>query len=214
MNPPRRSLDPDRTITVVSGLPRSGTSMMMQMLSAAGLPIATDDRRIADDDNPKGYYELEAVKTLREDASFLAEATGRVVKIVAPLLPFLSTAYDYRIVFMERDLAEVLASQSIMLGRRQGIGSHTPDDGPLTKAFAHQLERVKLWLADRDNVATCFVSHRRAITSPTATALAVAAFLEETGAFETLHAGSAARALAATRMCEAIDPALHRQRRA
>jgi hypothetical protein len=109
-----RHLDPARMITIVSGLPRSGTSMMMQMLEAAGLEIASDALRAADADNPRGYYELEAVKRIRDDDSFLGECVGRVVKIVAPLLPSLPEEYDYRIVFMERDLAEVLASQREM----------------------------------------------------------------------------------------------------
>ena len=83
MSAGRAGLDPARTITIVSGLPRAGTSMMMQMLEAAGFEIATDGRRVADQDNPKGYYELDAVRRLREDASCLDEAVGRAVKIIA-----------------------------------------------------------------------------------------------------------------------------------
>ena len=129
---PRKSeavsrLEPDRLITVVSGLPRSGTSMMMQMLVAAGLEAASDARRIQDDDNPHGYFELEAVKRIRQDASFLGGVVGKALKVVAPLLPSLPNKFDYAVVFLERDLSEVLASQSAMLSR--GAKKEAATDG-------------------------------------------------------------------------------------
>jgi len=98
----RTTVESRGTIGIVSGLPRSGTSMIMQMLDAAGLPVLTDGLRPPDSDNPRGYYEFEPVKALKTDASFLEAAVGRVVKVVAPLLPSLPPAYDYRIVFVER----------------------------------------------------------------------------------------------------------------
>ncbi len=107
--------DPAECIIVVAGLPRSGTSLLMQMLAATRLPVLTDGKREADNDNPKGYFELEAATRLRQDRDWLKEAKGKVVKIVAQLLPFLPKEHAYRVVFMERDLNEVLKSQQVML---------------------------------------------------------------------------------------------------
>ena len=206
-------LDPNRTITIVSGMPRSGTSMMMQMLEAAGLEVATDSRRIADSDNPNGYYELDAVKRLREDSSFLKSVVGRVVKVVAPLIPFLPPEYDYRVISMERDLDEVLASQRVMLDRRGNSEVRQSEDEALARAYRHQLEKVNLWLAGQGNVRTCFVSYRLALTSPMEISATVFTFLDETGAFGAMINRSEARELAPTRMAAVIDPHLHRQRR-
>ena len=114
-------LENAKWITVVSGLPRSGTSMMMRMLSAGGMPILADDTRPADEDNPFGYYELEAAKGLRNDRRWLQDAVGKAVKVVHLLLPELPKDHAYRVVMMRRDLGEVLASQRAMLqhhGRR------------------------------------------------------------------------------------------------
>jgi hypothetical protein len=106
-------------VVVVSGLPRSGTSMMMSMLEAGGLPLLKDDVRTADTDNPKGYFEFERVKKLREgDVDWLPEAQGRAVKIISYLLLHLPATYDYRVIFMQRDLDEVMASQRKMLTHR------------------------------------------------------------------------------------------------
>jgi hypothetical protein len=206
-----RVLDPNRTITIVSGLPRSGTSMMMQMLEAAGLEVATDGHRIADSDNPNGYYELEAVKRLREDSSFLKSIVGQVVKVVSPLIPFLPPEYDYRVISMERDLDEIMASQRVMLDRQVNRDVRQSDDEALARAYRRQREKVNLWLADQANVRTCFVSHRQALTSPRKTGMAVATFLDETGAFQGITNESTVRELAATRMAAVIDPRLHQE---
>ncbi len=204
-------LDPNRTITIVSGLPRSGTSMMMQMLDAAGLEVATDGRRIADSDNPKGYFELDTVKRLREDSSFLQAVVGQAVKVVSPLVPFLPPEYDYRIISMERDLAEVLTSQRVMLDRRGHSDLRQSDEEEIAGAYRHQLEKVNLWMAGQPNVRTCFVSHRKALNSPAETSLAVSVFLDETGAFAATTNGSKARELAATRMAAVVDPHLYHE---
>ena len=206
-----RALDPTRTITVVSGLPRSGTSMLMQMLEAAGLEVATDGRRVADSDNPNGYYELDAVKRLREDSSFLKSVVGQVVKIVSPLIPFLPPEYDYRVISMERDLNDVMASQRVMLDRQVNSDVRQPDDEALARAYRRQLEKVNLWLAGQPNVRTCFVSHKQAVTSPGETSVAVASFLDETGAFRGMANESKCRELAATRMAAVIDPHLYHE---
>jgi hypothetical protein len=210
---PASPLDPGRTITVVSGMPRSGTSMMMQMLEAAGFPIATDGQRFADVDNPKGYYELEVAKRLPKDASFLRAIVGQVVKVVAPLLRFLPPAYDYRVIFMERDLDEVLASQREMLDRHDGGDVRRADDEALARAFARQLREVSLWLAEQENIRTCFVSHRLAVDSPAEISESVAEFLERTGAFKLPLGTSNARELAPARMAGVVDASLYRRRR-
>ena len=113
------SFQPGSFVTLVSGLPRSGTSMMMQMLHAGGIPAVTDNIRLADKDNERGYYELEAVKRTKDDASWLRDAPGKAVKVIYLLLYDLPTDYTYRVIFMNRNLDEVLASQRAMLERRR-----------------------------------------------------------------------------------------------
>ena len=109
----------DKPIVVVSGLPRSGTSMMMKMLEVGGIPPVTDNHRMADDDNPKGYYEFERVKKLdKGDTEWLADAPGKVVKVIAALLTYLPPTYNYKVIFMRRLMPEILASQRQMLVRR------------------------------------------------------------------------------------------------
>ena len=106
-------------ITVVSGLPRSGTSMMMRMLEAGGMPVMTDNIRTADDDNPRGYYEVERVKKLKDgDVAWVKEARGKAVKVISYLLEFLPSDQQYFVLFMRRNMQEVLASQQQMLIRR------------------------------------------------------------------------------------------------
>lgn len=207
---PQRALDPDRTITVVSGLPRSGTSMMMQMLEAAGLEIASDAKRVADADNPRGYYEYEAVKGIRTAGGFLTGIRGRAIKIVAPLLPFLPDDHDYRVIFMERDLDEILASQRKMLSRLAGRPGTAGEQDPaaeaaLKGAFARQLRQVKIWLGQHENVHTCFVAHERALADPGATAARVAEFLRTTGP-------ASGPAPSPDAMAGIVDPMLYRQR--
>ncbi len=104
-------------ITIVSGLPRSGTSMMMKMLAAGGMEIFTDHRRAPDADNPKGYFECDRVKDLAADASWLEAARGRAIKIVSHLLPHVPDELACEIIFMRRDPREILASQNTMLAR-------------------------------------------------------------------------------------------------
>ena len=108
----------DAEIIIVSGLPRSGTSLMMQMLASGGLKTVTDNVRTADTDNPRGYYELEKVKKIKDDASWLPETRGKAFKMVSQLLFDLPPNERYRIIFMERDLDEILVSQEAMLQRR------------------------------------------------------------------------------------------------
>ena len=106
-------------IIVVTGLPRSGTSLMMQILAKSNLPILSDGKRESDINNPEGYYELEAVKGIVRDNSFLNEAKGKVVKIVAPLPTFMNKNLKYKVVFMRRDMDQILRSQEKMLEKDQ-----------------------------------------------------------------------------------------------
>ena len=102
------SISRSQPVIIVSGLPRSGTSLMMQMLKAGGLEILSDDNRQADSDNPKGYLEYEPVKALRRDNTWLQMAQGKAVKIISSLLPYLHRDLSYQIIFMKRPLAEVI----------------------------------------------------------------------------------------------------------
>ena len=151
-------------ITVVSGLPRSGTSMMMQMLHAGGLACLTDELREADISNPKGYFEFEKVKSLRTDNSWLSEAKGKVIKIISHLLSCLPLQLDYKVVFMERDLGEVLASQRKML-ENQGRSEEKMSDERLGQIFAQQLRQVKQMLVDRQ-ISTIFLDYKCVLEDP------------------------------------------------
>ena len=162
-------------ITVVSGLPRSGTSMMMQMLHAGGHPCLTDALREADADNPRGYFEYEKVKQLRTDRSWLPEAEGKAVKIIAQLLSALPSELDYRIIFMRRELGEVIASQNRMLDR-QGRGGGDLSDERLCEIFDQQLHQIEELLANR-NIPTLYVAHKAVLEEPTTIAQEVKDFL-------------------------------------
>jgi hypothetical protein len=136
---------------IVSGLPRSGTSMMMQMLAAGGLPVLSDGIRTADRDNPRGYYELEAVKQTRHDASWVVGSEGKAVKLVHALLSDLPTDRPYRVVLMRRRMETVLKSQAAMLERLGQEGANLPPER-LAAIYEQQLDRVK----DYMNGQSCF----------------------------------------------------------
>jgi hypothetical protein len=163
-------------ITIVSGLPRSGTSMMMKVLEAAGMEIFTDNLRTADEDNPKGYYELEDVKALKDgDYSWIKDAPGKVVKVISSLLEYLPSDYKYRIVFMSREIAEILASQKQMLIRR-GENSDG-DDKQMAEMFQEHLKRVRVWLANQPNMDVLYVDYNTLMGDPDPEIKAVAEFL-------------------------------------
>ncbi|MHC4985254.1 MAG: sulfotransferase family protein [Planctomycetota bacterium] len=167
----------DRTfVTIVSGLPRSGTSMMMQMLVAGGLEAMTDQVRQADDDNPKGYFEFEPVKKTKDDPSWLGTAGGKVVKMIYRLLYDLPTDREYRVVFMRRDIEEILASQAIMLERRGQDGAKlTPEQ--LAKAFQGEVDKFDAWIGGQDAFSILNVNYKQAVSDPMAAAEKVNAFL-------------------------------------
>jgi hypothetical protein len=139
------------TIVVVSGLPRSGTSMMMKMLEAGGIPPLTDKQRTADADNPQGYYEFERVKQLdKGDSDWLPQAKGKAVKVISALLKHLPATYGYKVIFMERHMPEILASQHKMLVRRQEEADKV-DDAQMAALFQKHVSEIKEWLPAQPN---------------------------------------------------------------
>jgi hypothetical protein len=184
-------------IVVVSGLPRSGTSLMMQLLHAGGIPALTDHLRTPDPDNPRGYYEFERVKKVKDDAAWLPDARGKVVKMVSQLLFDLPPTERYRVVFMERDLDEVLDSQENML-RRLGRPAAPRDE--MTRAFGLHLTRLHKWLAEQPNFVVLRVGYADVVSHPAEAVGRVNEFLG--GVLD----AAAARA--------AVDPSLYRNKKA
>ncbi|MGD8453770.1 MAG: sulfotransferase family protein [Phycisphaerae bacterium] len=185
-------------VTIVSGLPRSGTSMMMRMLAAGGIPPLTDNLRVADEDNPRGYYEFEPVKKTKEDASWLATAGGKVVKMVYRLLYDLPAGHEYRVVFMRRKLEEVLASQNVMLDRQ---GKATGDLPPekLHGLFNAELEKADQWIRQQPHFKLLYADYNETLSNPAPTVEALNNFLD--GNLDTAA------------MLKTVEPQLYRQRK-
>ncbi len=189
----------DEPIIIVSGLPRSGTSMLMRMLAAGGIELVVDGLRTADTDNPKGYYELERVKELdkKTDTSWLADTRGKGLKVISFLLQHLPPTYDYKVIFLRRSLPEVLASQQKMLDRRGEPPGET-SDADMADLFTAHLTKVETQLASRANCEVLYVEHRRAVSEPAVVAGQIGQFL---------GGGLDVEAMAA-----AVDTALYRNR--
>ena len=164
-------------ITIVSGLPRSGTSLMMQMLAAGGMSALSDGERKADTDNPKGYLEWERIKKLPKEPGLIAEAEGKVVKVISQLILSLPDGHEYRIVFMQRPMPEVLKSQDEMLKRR---GAYEPggDSSAMGDLFQKHVVEVNRFLAAKANAKVLRVHYHRVLREPQAVAEEVAGFLE------------------------------------
>jgi hypothetical protein len=184
-------------ITIVSGLPRSGTSLMMQMIQAGGIPALTDAQRAADEDNPRGYLEFEAVKKTRQDPSWLSSADGKVVKMVHLLLYDLPTDREYRVVFTRRNLQEVLASQRKML-QRQGKAGAAMNDEQLIKVFDGQLQKLFAWLPTQTHLRVLEVAYNDVMTDARPVVRRINEFLGG-------HLDEPA-------MLAAVDPSLYRNR--
>ncbi|MDL1909432.1 sulfotransferase domain-containing protein [Chloroflexi bacterium CFX6] len=153
-------------IIIVSGLPRSGTSMMMKMLEAGGQPILTDNLREADANNPNGYYEFERVKQLPEgDYGWVLDAKGKVVKIVTGLIMHLPSDYNFKVVFMQRAMKEVLSSQKKMLGRL-GREDDKVEDEKMKKIYQEHLKQVNAWIAKQPNIEVLYVNYNTMIGDP------------------------------------------------
>ena len=164
-------------ITIVSGLPRSGTSLMMQMLVAGGMTPLADGERKADTDNPRGYLEWERIKTLPNDPGCIAEAEGKVVKVISRLLLALPPDHEYRVIFMQRPLAEVLASQDEML-RRRGTYKEGANPAAISAAFEKHLREVYAWLDSRPNVKSIRIAYHDALKQPERVSSQIAELLD------------------------------------
>lgn len=187
----------DDYVNIVSGLPRSGTSMMMRMISEGGVPPLIDHIRETDEDNPKGYYEFEPVKKTKQDPSWLTTASGKIVKMVYMLLYDLPPDYQYRVVFMNRKLAEVIESQDVMLKRRgKDQGQMSPE--VLMKHFESQLEKAYAWIAKQPNFQMLRVDYNQVMSEPAPIVAAVNEFLG--GELNT------------EAMLGVVDPSLYRRR--
>lgn len=187
----------NEVITIVSGLPRSGTSMMMKMLEAGGMPVLTDHLRAADADNPQGYYEFERVKQIAHDQSWLPEARGKAVKIISELLKHLPPDYDYKVIFMQRQIEETLASQRQMLIRR-GETANRADDKRLAELFRRHLVWLDSRLKKQANTDLVYVDYGAVIANPAEQARKINQFLHHR--------------LDVEAMAGMVDPALYRQR--
>lgn len=186
-------------IYIVSGLPRSGTSMMMKMLEAGGISPLVDEIREADGDNPKGYYEFERVKKMdKGDTAWLAEAEGKVVKVISALLKYLPPQYAYKVVFVRRNMAEILASQRKMLVNR-GEDSAKMDDAQMADLFEKHLAATDNWLQAQDNFQVLYVQYSDILSEPIAQAQRINVFL-----------GGQLDELA---MAGQVDPVLYRNRK-
>ena len=203
--PPMKSLfqkltksDNEKFITVVSGLPRSGTSMMMKMLEAGGIPPMIDQLRVADEDNPKGYYEFERVKQMdKGDTTWVVEARGKVVKVISALLKHLPPSEGYRVVFVRRNMPEILASQRKMLVHR-GEDPDKMDDAQMAVLFERHLKQVEEWLASQPNFRVLYVHYSEILADPIPNIAQINDFL---GGQLDLNA-----------MAETVDPELYRNR--
>lgn len=166
-----------KSITIISGLPRSGTSMMMSALKAGGMPLLTDEVREADPNNPKGYYEFERVKKLpKGDDVWLDSASGKAVKVISALLEYLPPDYHYQVIFMERNIHEILASQRRMLVRTGKEQQHPVADEAIQQSYKNHLSEVKSWLADQDWIDTLYVSYNQILQRPLEEFFRVAGF--------------------------------------
>jgi hypothetical protein len=186
-------------VTIVSGLPRSGTSMMMKMLEAGGIPPMTDLIRTADDDNPKGYYEYERVKKMPEgDTAWLPEAKGKAVKVISALLEHLPKGFSYRVIFMHRKMDEVLASQKQMLVRSNKPTDKVSDE-KLADIYGKHLAKIQSWMSAQPNFSVLYLDYNALLSEPGEHLPQIARFLADQ--------------VDVDKMAGVIDPQLYRQRK-
>ncbi|HEV3275196.1 MAG TPA: sulfotransferase family protein [Terriglobia bacterium] len=183
-------------IYIVSGLPRSGTSLAMQMLAAGGLPVLTDGLRQPDANNLRGYYEWERIKQLAQDPACMAEAEGKAVKVISSLLLALPPGHDYRVLFMMRPLEEVVASQAAMIAKLGAQGANLPPAAMIAALRSHR-NQVIAWLESR-RLPVIALDYHALMADPAGSAARVAGFFE--------------LPLDVEAMSSQVDPALHRQR--
>lgn len=186
----------DHTVILVSGLPRSGTSMLMRMLSEGGMPILMDGVRETDEDNPHGYFEYEPVKSLKNNSDWISNARGKAVKIVSPLLRYLPQGFEYKVIYLRREIKEIMASQARMIERRGE--KKNEDESKLELLYRQHVRETETRLLDDDAFCTLFVEHRRLINNPELQALQIESHLGCT--------------LDIAKMCAAVDTSLYRNK--
>lgn len=184
-------------IAIVSGLPRSGTSMMMRMLDAGGMEVVVDNIRKPDQDNPAGYYEFEKVKKIKDDSTYLDSIYGKVVKMVSMLLYSLPSDKPYKVIFMKRDLTEILISQKIMLERKRAKDAKSDEE--MAGCFIKHLNEIEKWLGEQTNMNVLYVNYNDIIENPVKNARLVNEFLEYNLNIE--------------KMAKAVDKSLYRNRK-
>jgi hypothetical protein len=186
-------------VVIVSGLPRSGTSMMMKMLEAGGMPVLIDHIREPNTDNPKGYYEFERVKKLPQgDTAWLDDASGKAVKVISQLVMHLPDTYAFRVIMMRRDINEILASQTKMLEHRGEIKG-TLSNGKMADLFSKHLQKVYAWMDGHTNLTYIDVDYNQALRDPLPVSGSVNEFLDH--------------CLDVEQMAAVVDPSLYRNRR-
>lgn len=187
---------PANDIIIVTGLPRSVTSMVMSMLKTGGLEVMTDDQRTADEDNPRGYFEFERVKKIEKDKEWVGDAQDKGVKVISPLLKDLQAFYTYKVIFILRKMEEVLASQNKMLVRR---GEHkTLSDGETVRLWEYHLWGIRTWLQQQQNFDVLYLNYHDVARDPLDCCRTINKFL--------------GNQLNEARMASVVDPSLYRQR--
>lgn len=185
-------------VFIVSGLPRSGTSMMMRILKMGGMPIATDLKREADEDNPRGYFEVERVRKLKDDSSWVPEMRGTCLKVVSTLLYYLPQNVEYKIIFMLRNIDEIILSQRKML-TRMGEDANPAADRQIKRLFEKHIPDIKSWLLNRSQFKVLYLDYRTVVESPGDEIYKIPEFLDMD--------------LNIDAMTTAIEPSLYRNRR-
>lgn len=179
-------------ILLIGGLPRSGTSLLMQIVAKAGVENFTDGNRVADINNPKGYAEFDGVKGLMKSNAFLKNVVGKSIKVVSPLIPFIDKGLKYKCIIVNRDISEVLRSQQVMLGKSvDGI----PD--ALKMAFQKQADNAKQFLTN-NNISFITIEHKELFANPISQLAAIKEFTNSEVSIEELSS--------------CIDSKLYRQR--
>ncbi len=186
-----------KPIIIVSGLPRSGTSMLLRMLDYGGVPVVADNIRNADQDNPLGYYEDERVKNLRKDNKWINKIHGKAVKIISLMIYEIPPLNHYRVIFMHRKMEEILLSQKKMLFRK-GQNKDEIDDIAMARKFYEHLQKVQDWLKSQKNIVCLYLNYQEVVADPVAHARKIAQFLE--------------MELDTEAMAQAVDKSLHRSR--
>ncbi len=187
-----------KPIIVVSGLPRAGTSLLMQMLYAGGMEIVTDRERPPDENNPRGYFEYEAVKNLARDNSFMVKAQGKAIKIISHLLVYLPKHFTYHILFMRRNLDEIIISQNKMLKNLPGLKEESNAD-QIKRGFLQHLQEIHFWLQKQNNIRFLYLDYSSIIGQPQTEAARIVDFLKYP--------------LAIQKMSAVVEPSLYRSRK-